>query len=192
MSASEAKRASDTYYVCQSLMKRGSGTCKTPRLNAKKIETTIVGELRANILTESNIRELVKHLDEELDGAAREHRQKLESIETELEAVKKQLGRVWHFISKSDNIGAAASDHIVDMRERRRTWSRPPSRAVAGRSGGKVPGSADTIATFAERCEFPRERVNRKQPSSTPSSRRFRSSKQGAIIYWMPTPMTAR
>ena len=42
MSASEAKSGKYTYYVCQSLMKRGSGTCKTPRLNAKKIENTIV------------------------------------------------------------------------------------------------------------------------------------------------------
>ena len=34
--------------------------------------------------------------------------------------MKKQWGRVWHFISKSDNIDmAAASDHIVDLRERK-------------------------------------------------------------------------
>ena len=44
-------------------MKRCSGTCKPPRLNAKKIENTIVDELRANVLTESNIRDLVKVLD---------------------------------------------------------------------------------------------------------------------------------
>ena len=49
MSASEAKSGKYTYYVCQSLMKRGSGTCKTSRLNAKKIENTIVEEPRANI-----------------------------------------------------------------------------------------------------------------------------------------------
>ncbi len=31
MSASEAMSGKYTYYVCQSLMKRGSGTCKTPQ-----------------------------------------------------------------------------------------------------------------------------------------------------------------
>ena len=85
MSAAEAKSGKYTYYVCQSVLKRGKGACKTPRLNAKKIENAIVDELRANILTESNVRDLVKLLDEEMDGAAREHRQKLENIEAELE-----------------------------------------------------------------------------------------------------------
>ena len=89
MSPSEAKSGKYTYHICQSLMKRSSGTCKTPRLNAKKIENTIVDVLRANILTKSNIRDLVKLLDEEMEGAAREHRQNLESIEAELEEVKK-------------------------------------------------------------------------------------------------------
>ena len=89
MSPSEAKSGKYIYHICQSLMKRSSGACKTPRLNAKKIENTIVDELRANILTQSYIRDLVKLLDEEMDGAAREHRQNLESIEAKLEDVKK-------------------------------------------------------------------------------------------------------
>ena len=132
MSASEAKSGKYTYYVCQSLMERDSGTSKTPRLNAKKIENTIVDELRANILTESNIRGLVMLLDEEMDGAAREERQKLESIEAELEEVKKQLGRVWQFISKRDSIDvAAASDHIVALRERKESLESAPDEARA-------------------------------------------------------------
>ena len=58
LTAAEAKSGKYTYYVCHSLLKRGSGTCKTPRLNAKSFEKLIVDELRANILTESNIRDL--------------------------------------------------------------------------------------------------------------------------------------
>ena len=38
LSAAEAKGGHYTYYVCQSLLKRGSGACKTPRLNAKGFE----------------------------------------------------------------------------------------------------------------------------------------------------------
>ena len=62
MTAAEAKSGKYTYYICHSLLKRGKGTCKTPRLNAKNFEKIIVDELRANILTESNIRDLVKLL----------------------------------------------------------------------------------------------------------------------------------
>ena len=45
MTAAEAKSGKYTYYVCHSLLKRGSGTCKTPRLNAKSFEALIVDEI---------------------------------------------------------------------------------------------------------------------------------------------------
>ena len=63
MTAAEAKSGRYTYYVCQSVLKRGREACETPRLNAKKLENLIVGEIRKNILTESNIRDLVRLLD---------------------------------------------------------------------------------------------------------------------------------
>ena len=70
MTAAEAKSGRYTYYICHSLLKRGKGTCETPRLNAKSFEKLIVSEIRENVLTESNIRDLVKLLDEEMDGVA--------------------------------------------------------------------------------------------------------------------------
>ena len=193
MSASEAKSGKYTYYVCQSLLKRGSGTCETPRLNAGKIENTIVGELRANILTESNIRDLVKLLDEEMDGAAREHREKLGSIEAELEEVKKQLGRVWHFISKSDSIDvAAASDHIAELRERKENLegAADESRAVLAERRQYL-DSADTIATFAEEMsEFLATSELTETKAFVHSFVKEIQVKPGraAIVYSMPTP----
>ena len=72
MTAAEAKSGKYTYYICHSLLKRGKGTCETPRLNAKSFEKLIIGQLREHVLTESNIRDLVKLVDEEMDGIARE------------------------------------------------------------------------------------------------------------------------
>ena len=119
MTAAEAKSGKYTYYICHSLLKRGKGTCETPRLNAKKFEKVIVDEIRANILTESNIRDLVKLLDEEMDGVAHEQRERLETIEGELEDVKRRLGRIWNFIETSDTEMADASDRIRGHRERK-------------------------------------------------------------------------
>ena len=193
MSASEAKSGKYTYYVCQSLMKRGSGTCKTPRLNARKIEATIVNELRANILTESNIRDLVKLLDEEMDGVASEQRQRLESIEAELEEVKKQLGRVWHFISASDSVDvAAASEHIVDLRERKESLesASDEARAVLAERRQYL-DSADTIATFAEEMgEFLATSELTETKAFVNSFVKEIQVKPGraAIIYSIPTP----
>ena len=193
MTAAEAKSGKYTYYICHSLLKRGKGTCKTPRLNAKKFEKIIVDELRANILTESNIRDLVKLLDEEMDGVARDQRERLESIDGELEEVKKQLGRVWHFIAKSDSVDVAeASDLIVELRERKETLeiSAEEARGLL-KERRQLLDSADTIATFAE------EMSDFLKTSELTETRAFVHSfvkevqvKPGraAIIYSMPTP----
>ena len=152
MTAAEAKSGKYTYYICHSLLKRGKGTCKTPRLNAKKFEKIIVDELRANILTESNIKDLVKIVDEEMDGVASEQRDRLNTIDGELEEVKKQLGRVWQFIAKSDSVDVdVASDLIVELRQRKETLEITAEEARALlKERRQLLDSADTIAAFAE------------------------------------------
>ena len=151
MTAAEAKSGKYTYYVCHSLLKRGSGTCKTPRLNAKSFEKLIVDEIRANILTESNIRDLVKLLDEEMDGVASEQRERLESIEEELEEVKRRLGRIWQVIETTDIEMADASERIKEHRDRKEKLEVAAEEARRMLSDRRqFLDSADTIATFAE------------------------------------------
>ena len=108
-----AKSGQYSYYVCQSNIKLGNGASDTPRLNARHSEEMVVAKIRSNILTEKNITELVKAVDEEMDGVAAEQRKRLETIESELEDVKRKLGRVWHFIEMAD-----ASDRIREHRDR--------------------------------------------------------------------------
>ena len=102
LSAQEAKGGKYTYYVCQSLLKRGRGACDTPRLNAARFERLIIDQIREHILTESNIRDLVRLVDEEMDGVAREERQKLEAIEGELAEVRRRMDRLWFAVETSD------------------------------------------------------------------------------------------
>ena len=81
-----------SYYVCQSNIKLGRDACETPTLNARRFEELVVNKIRSNILTEGNIRDLVKGVAEEMDGVTREQRKRLETIEDELEEVKRKLG----------------------------------------------------------------------------------------------------
>ena len=118
MTAAEAKSGKYTYYICHSLLKQGKGACDTPRLNAKAFEGLIIEQIRENVLTESNIRALVKLVDEEMDGVAHEQRQKLETIEAELEEVKRKLARIWQFVESTDIEMADAADRIKEHRER--------------------------------------------------------------------------
>ncbi len=102
MTAAEAKSGKYTYYVCQSLMKQGSGACDAPRLNARKFEGMIIDQIRDNILTETNVRDLVKLVDEEMDGVAREQRQQMEMVEGELAEVRRKMDRLWHAVESTD------------------------------------------------------------------------------------------
>ena len=156
MTAAEAKSGKYTYYICHSLLKRGKGTCKTPRLNAKSFEKLIVNEIREHVLTESNIRDLVKLLDEEMDGVARDQRERLQNIEEELEDVKKRLARIWNHIETTDTEMADASDRIKEHRERKEKLEVAAEEARALlKERRQFLDSADTIATFAaEMSEF--------------------------------------
>ncbi len=156
MTAAEAKSGKYSYYVCHSLLKRGSGTCKTPRLNAKSFEKLIVDEIRANVLTESNIRDLAQLLDEEMDGVAHEQRERLQTIEEELDEVKKRLSRIWQVIETTDIEMADASERIREHRERKEKLEVAAEEARALLSERRqFLDSADTIATFAaEMSEF--------------------------------------
>ena len=192
MTAAEAKSGKYTYYICHSLLKRGKGTCDTPRLNAKSFEKLIIGELRENVLTESNIRDLVQLLDEEMDGIAREQRQTLETIEGELEEVKRRLGRIWLFVETTDIETADAADRIREHRERQEQLetAAQEARAVLAKRRGLLE-SADTITAFAaEMSEFLKTSQLTETKAFVRSFVKEVQVKPGkaTIIYSVPTP----
>ena len=192
LTAAEAKSGKYTYYVCQSILKRGSGTCDTPRLNAKAFEDTIISNIRENILTEGNIRDLVKLLDEEMDGVAREQRRNLETIEAELEEVKRKLDRIWHFVESTDLDMADASERILEHRHRREQLEAAAEEARAVLAERRqLLDSADTIAAFAnEMSDFLKTSELTETKAFVRSFVKEVRVKPGAaaIIYTIPTP----
>ncbi len=192
LTAAEAKSGRYTYYVCHSLLKKGRGTCQTPRLNSKKFEGLIVSNIRDNILTESNIRDLVRIVDEEMDGVAREQRKKLKVIEEELEEVKKRLGRIWLAIETTEIEMSDAADRIKEHRERKEKLEAAAEEARAVLSKRRV--TLDKIETITE---FARDMSEYLKTSDLTESKAFIRSfvkevsvKPGraTILYTIPTP----
>ena len=151
LSGQDAKSGQFSYYVCQSLMKRGKDACETPRLNARRFEELVIAKIRSNVLTEGNIRELVKVVAEEMDGVAREQRKRLKTIEDELEDVKRKLGRIWHFVETTDTAMADASARIKEHRERQERLEDAAADARAILSQRRaVLDDVNTIAAYAQ------------------------------------------
>ena len=139
------------YYVCQSFMKRGSGACDAPRLNARRFEELVVERIRSNILTESRMPDLVKLVDEEMDGVTAEQRKGLSTIEAEIQEVKRQLGRLWRFIETSDDVDVDdLSTRIREHRDRqeRLEEAATDARAVLDQRRSAM-GDVNTIAIYA-------------------------------------------
>ncbi len=148
LSGQDAKSGQFSYYVCQSIMKRGKDACDTPRLNARRFEEMVVGKIRSNVLTDGNIRAPVKVVDERMDSVAREQRKRLETIEDELEDVKWKLGRIWHFVETTE---ADASDRIKEHREQQERLEDAAADARATLSQRRaVLDDVNTIAAYAK------------------------------------------
>ena len=151
MSGQDSKGGKFAYYVCQSLMKRGSGACDCPRLNARRFEEMVVGKIRENVLTESNIRELVKLVDEEMDGIAREQRQRLETAESELAEVKRRLERLYNLAETTDLDIEDFKPRIKDHRERQERLEATAAEAKVLLSQRRV--ALDDVETITAYCE---------------------------------------
>ena len=192
----EAKSGEYAYYVCHSLIKQGKGTCSTPRLNSKKFEELIVGQIREHILSESNIRDLVRLVDEEMDGVAREQRQKLQTIEQGIFEVRRKLDRIWHALETTDLDISDASSRIKGHREREEQLevvARETRKALLERR--TFLDRVDTITEFAkDMSDF------LKTSELTESKAFVRSfvkeirvnTRQATVAYTIPTPNQSR
>ena len=148
--AQGAKSGQYTYYVCNLIQKRGAGACDAPRLNAERIEQLIADEIRDHILTDSNIRDLVRLIDEELEEVEGEGLLKLKSVEKELDVVRRAVRRLWEAVETSD---LEAGDIVPRLRlhqERQECLERAAeeSRAQVGERRALL-DSVDAVAAYA-------------------------------------------
>ena len=146
-----AKSGRFAYYVCQSLIKRGKETCNAPRLNARRFEKQVIDKLRSSVLSESNIRDLVKLVDEEMDGVAMEHRKTLESINGELQEVERWLDRLYRAIETTELDMTDIAPRIREHGERQRKLQDAARTAKAKLSERRMwLDNVETITTFAK------------------------------------------
>ena len=155
MSGQDSKGGKFAYYVCQSLMKQGSGACDCPRLNARRFEEMVVGKIRENVLTQSSIRELVMLAEEEMDGIAREQRQRLEGVYPPSQlSFKLQLRplhpRAFRWIDLEDWLKGVVNGHVAKIRKFNTTGL--STGCVVGEGERDHPGEWECIWTTGRSC----------------------------------------
>jgi len=91
----EAKGGRFNYYVCGTLLKKGAGSCEAHYLNSRKFEQIVVDKIKEHILTEENLRELVRLVNEDVDSAAVNYRDGLDSVSDEITGINSRLEKLY-------------------------------------------------------------------------------------------------
>jgi len=73
-------------------LKQGRDACEAVSLPKEKLERAVIDQLRARVLTEKNLEDLVTLVNEELQAASFGLKDKLDCVDAELQDVKARLG----------------------------------------------------------------------------------------------------
>ena len=93
----------------------------------------------------------MKVVDEQMDGVAREQRKRIQTIEDELDDVKRKLGRIWHLVETTDIEMADASNRIREHRDRQERLEDAAADARAILSQRRIVlDDVNTIAAYAQ------------------------------------------
>ena len=91
----DAKSGQFSYYVCGTLLKKGAGACRAKYINSREFEGLVIDKMKEHILTEENLRELVRLANEEMDAASHEWRKQLDILREEIAEADRRLDRLY-------------------------------------------------------------------------------------------------
>ena len=90
-----AKSSQFFYYACQNYRKRGKHVCDAKSINKDTLESFVIDRVRANILTEENLTELVRMTNEEISQASSLYEEQLAVMDGQLEDLRGRLHRLY-------------------------------------------------------------------------------------------------
>jgi len=114
----DAKGGQFHYYVCGTLLKKGAGSCSAQYINSNRFEELIIGKIKEHILTYENLSQLVRLVNEEMDAAAGEYRERLDGITVELDNVNRRLERLYDAVETGTIELSDLAPRIQQMRQR--------------------------------------------------------------------------
>jgi len=93
LTGQSAKSGRHFYYACSRSLRQGKEACDASFLPKEKLERLVIDKIRSRILTEDNLEQLVKLVNEELQSASYGLKDRLDAIDTELRDVRARLSR---------------------------------------------------------------------------------------------------
>ncbi len=117
------------YYMCGNARRRGRRGCPTPLLPKEKVENFVLEKLKRYILTEENLKELVRLTNEELAQQCRDEQEKINTINAEMADVDRRLGKLYNALETGEFKGGELAPRIKLLLERKEQLQRGKAEA---------------------------------------------------------------
>ena len=131
MIGAPAKSGAYHYYRCNGNSKCGKDVCSAPLVGKAKIEDFVIDRLKEKVLTDENLAELVRTVNEEMRILAGRRRERLGQIEKELESLKQKLLRYYIAFEKGSMSDDDAAPRIRELRAEQTRIQRARDEALA-------------------------------------------------------------
>ena len=86
------------YYMCNRSYKQGKDACAAKIIPKDKLERMVIEQLKARVLTDDNLEQMVKIVNKELRSASTELNDRLDTCDMELREIKARLSRLYEVL----------------------------------------------------------------------------------------------
>lgn len=124
MTGRSAKSHRYYYYVCSRSCKKGKDSCQAGNLPKEKIETLVIDQIKAKILTPECMEELVKLVNEELDSANIMLKDKRDAVELKLDDIGVRLSKLYDALETGKLSLDDLSPRIKDLKAKQNDLSK--------------------------------------------------------------------
>jgi site-specific DNA recombinase len=100
------------YYMCGNARRKGREVCPSPILRKDKVEGFVTSCIKDCILTEENLRELVRLTNEELVQTCAEEREKLQLLQIQITETDSRLGKLYDALETGEFKGGELAPRI--------------------------------------------------------------------------------
>ena len=125
-----AKSGQYLYYQCSNTLHHGDESCAGSWLPKDKIEGFVVDKLQERVLTDENLTDLVRMVNEEVQVLSGRRHERLEEIEKQLESVNQNLLKYFLAFEKGTMSDEDAAPRIRDLRAEQTTLQQARDQAM--------------------------------------------------------------
>jgi DNA invertase Pin-like site-specific DNA recombinase len=113
-----AKSGRFHYYVCGTAYSKGKETCDSQHLPKDSLEKFVIERIKGYILTDGHLAELVRMINEELDGSIKEYEERIEIMDGEIEQWQSRLERLYDFVETRAIEPARMANRITEVQDK--------------------------------------------------------------------------